>query len=158
MKTNKEKQGLRLPDIQEISTFQGKCPILRDSFFLANVATPPPLPEGFLPSITKDLGDNFDPVTEQEIANLLSKTSSTSAPGLDNINYTMISQAAPGCPTSSRQSSTPSCDNHSSPSHGKEHCASQSSNQGAPTLLTPTIFGPSPASHAWENYMRMFSQ
>lgn len=44
------KEGLT--SIQEISTFQGKCEVLRDSFFPANVATPLPPGQLATPTIT----------------------------------------------------------------------------------------------------------
>ncbi|KAL0631761.1 hypothetical protein Q9L58_009369 [Maublancomyces gigas] len=44
---SKAKQAM--PDIQEISTFQGKCEVLRDWFFPANVVTPPSPKDDFPP-------------------------------------------------------------------------------------------------------------
>lgn len=37
-----------MSDIQEISTFQGKCGILRETFFPADVVTPPSIQAGWL--------------------------------------------------------------------------------------------------------------
>lgn len=86
----KRKNKTAMPDIQDTSTFQGKYDALQSSFFPANVVTPPPLPEGFLPPETKDLSNTFHAVSAATIARILRKSRTDLATGPDLISYRMI--------------------------------------------------------------------
>lgn len=61
----RSKEGL--PDMKGISSFQGKCDILWDTFFPANVTTPPPIPPNWLATPKKDKDDRYIQVMIIEI-------------------------------------------------------------------------------------------
>lgn len=83
------KEGL--PVIKGISTFQGKCEVLRDSFFPANVATPPPpFPANWLATPNQDPDNTYRNITGTEIQSILRKSRMDSVTGKDNVSYRMV--------------------------------------------------------------------
>lgn len=87
---DKEENKQILPDIQRASSFQGKCDVLRESFFPANVITPPPMPAGFLSPRSQDLNDTFHAVFAQTVNKIIETSRMNSAVGADKISYRMI--------------------------------------------------------------------
>lgn len=80
-----------LPVIQDACTVQGKCEVLRETFFPTNVVTPSLLPANWLPDLISETSDRFVPVSSTEMAKAVSSCRLDSAMGTDGISYTMVS-------------------------------------------------------------------
>lgn len=76
---------MELPVVQGISSFQGKCKIVQDSFFLANIALPLARTDDFPLSTTKDLSDTMKLVTTAELKHLFKQSKTDSALDFDII-------------------------------------------------------------------------
>jgi hypothetical protein len=74
-----------IPPLDEASTFSEKCLKLRIAFF----PDPEAIPAYHLSGIisTRDLSEEFSPVTRSEISAIFSKTNPQSACGNDKLNY-----------------------------------------------------------------------
>ncbi|KAL0630719.1 hypothetical protein Q9L58_010433 [Maublancomyces gigas] len=81
----KKKTAMAIPDIQGISDFQGKFQILREAFFPANVATPRPMPEGFLKPATKDLSNTKAVISSEAINEKIRRGNKKSATGTNGV-------------------------------------------------------------------------
>lgn len=91
------KEGLGV--IKRISTFQGKCDILQDTCFPANVPIPPPIPDNWLATLSNDEDNRFTQVTIIEIDEAFRSSDGDSATGMDNVSYRMVAavqQPSPG--------------------------------------------------------------
>ncbi|KAL0630782.1 hypothetical protein Q9L58_010366 [Maublancomyces gigas] len=72
IRASENKKAIRsLPDKHSISTLQGKCQMLWEALFPANVATPTFNRVGFLSPSTKDLSDTEENIAPQDIVKII---------------------------------------------------------------------------------------
>lgn len=87
---HKQKNRRALPDIPDLSTFQGKCEALSGASFPANVDIPLPIVSGYFPLCSQDHGNTFHPVSANAINKILQNSQLDSATGVDQISYHVI--------------------------------------------------------------------
>lgn len=90
----KKKATHSLPGIQGVADLQGKCAILRDAFFPANVDIPDPLPPGFLPESLGDISDTHRTIEANEVNCYLRPARKYSAYRADGTTYEILTQIA----------------------------------------------------------------
>lgn len=76
-------------NVQGETSFQGKCDYPRKALFPAT-GTTPPLPPSQIPTPLKNIINQFMTITAAEIIRCLANTCLSSAPGRDNIRWTMV--------------------------------------------------------------------
>lgn len=80
----------RIPAIQGISSLQGKCVIVRETFFPVNGATSPRIRPEWLPPPIIDFHNAFSSVIGEEIRNAIGTCKPNSASRSDSVTYQMV--------------------------------------------------------------------